>query len=143
MVSCGVLSGGVEGPNAAIELGVNTEQFSCLPTSRILYKPFMFTSHALSGYFSPTADNTAARLIIVSTLCFLTISCSFFPSVISTTSKGPDSITFSSPAFALLLLAITLSTPYTSLKPMVSSEPIWPKAPATNIFLICCLLFLL
>ena len=61
IVSWGVFSLGVEGPNAAIELGTIILVNSCsLAISRVLYRPFMFTLYANWGCFSPTADRIAA-----------------------------------------------------------------------------------
>jgi hypothetical protein len=61
MVSCGAGSRGVDGPNAPMELGVNT----ALPVSRATSSTFinvpMFTSYASCGARSADADSRAAR----------------------------------------------------------------------------------
>lgn len=58
---CGVLSLGVLGPNAPIELGTKREQFSSFDTSSALYNPFTFIFQSRFGFYSPTADSIAAR----------------------------------------------------------------------------------
>jgi len=61
-VSWGVLSRGVSGPKAAMELGQNTRTIPrSLATSRTLYRPFMFTFQASWGFCSPIAERMAAR----------------------------------------------------------------------------------
>ncbi len=66
-VSWGVLSLGVSGPKAAMELGTKTLTISrSLADSKMLYVPFMLTSHANQGLLSPAAERIAAMWYIVS-----------------------------------------------------------------------------
>jgi hypothetical protein len=61
-VFCGVLSRGVVGPKAAIELGQNTLSSLCVRASSSTFsRPFMFRSQAHIGCCSPRADKAAAR----------------------------------------------------------------------------------
>ena len=62
MVSCGVLSRGVSGPKEPMEEGVNTAQCFSRATSRMLIRPFIWMSQALSGRRSAVAESSAARL---------------------------------------------------------------------------------
>lgn len=61
-VFCGVMSAGVVGPKAAIELGQKTlSSFLFLATSSTLSRPVMLRCQAQVGACSPDADRAAAR----------------------------------------------------------------------------------
>ena len=82
---------GVDGPNAPIELGVNSAQlFSRAISSEFISAPILI-SHAFCGIFSPVALSSATRLKIESILYLLTIPAYAFASRASSNSKGPAS----------------------------------------------------
>ena len=89
MVSCGVPTCGVSGPKEPMEEGVNTATPFSRAISRILSRPFIWMSHARSGFRSATADSNAARLYMVSILYLVTISANPAASRTSAMADGP------------------------------------------------------
>ncbi|OQB89207.1 MAG: hypothetical protein BWX83_01197 [Candidatus Cloacimonetes bacterium ADurb.Bin117] len=91
-VSWGVLSIGVLSPKAPIEEGKNTAAPISLATSSEFIMLSMFIFQARVGLFSPTADSTATRLMMVSMLYLFTTSNIFSASRASMFSQGPPSM---------------------------------------------------
>jgi len=65
-VSCGVFFEGVDGPNAAIELGKKKAAPCSRAASSAAHVPFTFTSHENIGSASPRAERIPARWSTVS-----------------------------------------------------------------------------
>ena len=91
---------------------------------------------AIRGFFSATADKSAARLYIVSILYFSTISASCLPSRTSAISAGPLSNNMPFGSAPGIYPATIFPSGIRFLSFIVSSEPICPVEPMTSTFFI-------